>query len=340
MAQEQSLQLELGDHHSSSDGDVAADEVHASYSIRAKALVAALGLVAILAGGAAMERQADLHASLANRVKDFAGLTALNEDNLVPGTVCPNGCCPHTNWYCCPDAISCAVDAPSCTVAGDKSSNLIAFKNTQDQCMYDPTPANAPSCFPGDANVQIFGSLVPVAVADLNEGDEVLVSSNTYEPVMGFLHTLRGSFSNLEITHERGVFRASSNHLVFTTESDKRIADVEVGDMLIVDGGPSRVLSTAEKISTAGMYAPLTSSGRVVVDGVLASAYAGMATGPKTPHTVMHTLFFPARAYHALGLSKIFSAGYVNNGRGEQMSALVSLYFQILQLHKLQSMLT
>lgn len=31
-----------------------------------------------------------------------------------PGTVCPGGCCPEQNWYCCPDNLSCAVDASYC----------------------------------------------------------------------------------------------------------------------------------------------------------------------------------------------------------------------------------
>eukprot|EP00928_Gymnodinium_smaydae_P006211 TRINITY_DN12176_c0_g1_i1.p1 TRINITY_DN12176_c0_g1~~TRINITY_DN12176_c0_g1_i1.p1 ORF type:complete len:345 (+),score=45.19 TRINITY_DN12176_c0_g1_i1:91-1125(+) len=344
MAHERSLQLELGADRSHSDEDVSTAEAAAGIrSSRSKALLASLGFVALLASGAAFQRKVALHKSLASRVKDFAGATMLDDDNWLPGTMCPNGCCPHTNWYCCPDAISCAVDAQSCTLGGPhKESNLIPLDTPDDQCMYDPTAAKAPSCFPGEATVQIYGSTFPRAMDDLKEGDKVLVGSSTYEPVIGFLHTLRGSSSNsyLAIAHERGVFRASANHLVFTSGSDKRVADLEAGDLLIVNGELSRVLSVYEETTTAGMYAPLTASGRIVVDGVLASTYAGMASGPKMPHAMMHTLFFPARAYHALGLSRLFSVAYFSDDRGDQMSALVALYFHHLQLHKVQSMMT
>merc|ERR1712168_399709 len=30
------------------------------------------------------------------------------------GTVCPGGCCPEQNWYCCPDGMYCAADASNC----------------------------------------------------------------------------------------------------------------------------------------------------------------------------------------------------------------------------------
>ena len=30
------------------------------------------------------------------------------------GTVCPGGCCPHQNWFCCPDNIHCASSEEYC----------------------------------------------------------------------------------------------------------------------------------------------------------------------------------------------------------------------------------
>jgi len=27
------------------------------------------------------------------------------------GTLCPGGCCPELNWYCCPDGLYCAATA-------------------------------------------------------------------------------------------------------------------------------------------------------------------------------------------------------------------------------------
>merc|ERR1712098_628032 len=35
------------------------------------------------------------------------------------GTMCPNGCCPEEDWFCCADAVYCAPSAPDCLAKGD-----------------------------------------------------------------------------------------------------------------------------------------------------------------------------------------------------------------------------
>ena len=30
------------------------------------------------------------------------------------GTLCPNGCCPFPNWFCCADGVSCAQTEADC----------------------------------------------------------------------------------------------------------------------------------------------------------------------------------------------------------------------------------
>merc|ERR1711983_539516 len=42
------------------------------------------------------------------------------------GTVCPGGCCPEQNWYCCPDGMYCAADASNCPFVAAKEK-LIKF---------------------------------------------------------------------------------------------------------------------------------------------------------------------------------------------------------------------
>ena len=48
------------------------------------------------------------------------------------------------------------------------------------------------------------------------------------------------------------------------------------------------------------MFAPLTSSGTIVVDGVLASNYAGSSATLSSPHGAAHGIAFPLRVYHKL----------------------------------------
>ncbi|CAK0815103.1 unnamed protein product, partial [Prorocentrum cordatum] len=82
----------------------------------------------------------------------------------------------------------------------------------------------------------------------------------------------------LRVVHELGQFRASPGHIVFVAaeggRQDDAVQELRAGDVLLAaplglpPGAPrpSRVLSVGRGVSTAGMYAPLTASGTIVVD--------------------------------------------------------------------------
>merc|ERR1719153_1978168 len=36
------------------------------------------------------------------------------------GTMCPAGCCPEQNWFCCPDNMYCAATAADCPFVAKK----------------------------------------------------------------------------------------------------------------------------------------------------------------------------------------------------------------------------
>ena len=61
-------------------------------------------------------------------------------------TDCPNGCCPHTNWYCCPDSFNCAARAADC--AFEDKNNLLVELAKSDQCGPDETLCPT-GCCPG-----------------------------------------------------------------------------------------------------------------------------------------------------------------------------------------------
>merc|ERR1711923_306853 len=63
----------------------------------------------------------------------FVGLSqsaSLKKVGDCDGTVCPGGCCPEQNWYCCPDGMYCAADASNCPFvnAKDKMIRFAAVK--------------------------------------------------------------------------------------------------------------------------------------------------------------------------------------------------------------------
>jgi len=162
------------------------------------------------------------------------------------------------------------------------------------------------SCFPGEAAVDVQGS-GRTPMGRVQVGDRVQVERDgqlAYEPVLSFLHALEGHNSYLVISHARGEFRASASHIVFVgiDRKDKLVNDVEVGDELVVGGDASEVLAIRHEVGESGMYAPHTSTGTLVVDGVVASNYA-TSLGNRLPHSVAHAFFFPVRMYHRFNLA-------------------------------------
>lgn len=182
----------------------------------------------------------------------------------------------------------------------------------------------------GDNSTSTNMSMLRVRVGDFVRG------AVGYEPILGFLHVMpEKEAMYLVITHMSGKFRASPNHLVFIAVEDDagyhavQVSEVQVGDMLLANHGevpknprlagafkPTLVLAVTRATSAQGMYAPLTSSGTIVVDGVLASIYAdpNWLGGNLFSHKVMHGFFYPYRTYRlafewAFGHSSNFGAG-------------------------------
>ena len=60
------------------------------------------------------------------------------------------------------------------------------------------------------------------------------------------------------------------------------------------------VLSVRRSVESAGLFAPLTASGTIVVDSVFASNYAAPSTTLRLPHGMAHAVLFPTRVFHGL----------------------------------------
>jgi len=201
-------------------------------------------------------------------------------------------------------------------------------------CTATSTTADCASCFPGQAEVKIQDQGL-VKINSLQVGDRVLVESSSsgklvYEPVLSFIHSggVGAKSEFLTIQHSTGSLRVSANHVLFVASAFGRVDKaaeriVEGDELLVVPAGaselaaPSRVLSVTREVSNLGMYAPLTPSGKVVVDGTVASNYAtihGMHFG----HEASHAAFFPLRAYHKLGFSSLL-APYFGQSKGTEI---------------------
>merc|ERR1711924_278870 len=121
-------------------------------------------------------------------------------------------------------------------------------------------PSYAPTCFPGDATLNVYGRGT-TPMASLSVGDRVLARNGNFESILSFLHKAPGAAQALKIVHAEGTFRASENHIVFTTRGDTPVSGLRPGDELLTRNGPSPILATSKESTAAGMYAPFTASG-------------------------------------------------------------------------------
>jgi len=176
------------------------------------------------------------------------------------------------------------------------------------------------ACFPGEAVVLVDGR-GEVPLARLRTGEMILVERQGqlgYEPVLTFLHAIQGgsgkSMSFVTVIHTNGEFRASAAHIILVKEGLSQrsilVGQLQVGDEVFNAVNqdavwvlkPSRVVAIRRSSTQSGMFAPLTSSGTIVVDGVVASNYASSSEEKHLSHRAAHAFLFPVRVYHYFGL--------------------------------------
>jgi hypothetical protein len=214
-------------------------------------------------------------------------------------------------------------------------------------------------CFPFEANVIVEGG-GPVPVGKVKKGDSVLASMDghiRYEPVLGFLHRIPSrSFDYVTVFHEEGVFRATANHLIFIafgrSWTSKLVGNLKVGDVIYAavqssdgwESKPSAVVKLHEESSTQlGVVAPFTSSGTLVIDGVVASNYASISKQKHLPHSLVHASFLPVRLYHDLGLAaawqRFWNTADVEDEASEWMHPYVNKQLSLTRVLKLDKLL-
>ncbi|CAF3137793.1 unnamed protein product [Rotaria socialis] len=165
------------------------------------------------------------------------------------------------------------------------------------------------TCFSGRSKV-ITKNGYQKELADVKIGEEVLVlnGGNTlsFEPIFDFIHAHRtGMYTFLRLT----AFNAQANktvsieisfyHLIFLFENQYPIhaSRVRIGDLLqIVDGINvlPGVVVKIEETKSEGFLSPLTPSGTIVIDGIVASNYAVVHS-----HLVAHYVMQPYRWWRA-----------------------------------------
>lgn len=172
------------------------------------------------------------------------------------------------------------------------------------------------TCFSGDATVQVLGfGITPLE--DLHVGDYVLSGGNRFETIYAFAHQNRHKGADLLAIYTSGghsPLEISSRHMVFLDQSNIPVpADsIKVGDVLRGSDTP-RLVTKIDPIRKKGIYAPLTKSGTIVVDGVVASSYTALQKHSLlAQHDYCHMGLSPFRLY--CGISQRFCNSYNQEG--------------------------
>jgi hypothetical protein len=191
---------------------------------------------------------------------------------------------PHYNIHCLSDAEQ-TCDVYMIGHAGNsrhlQTDDLLdRYRDRSDEFLgedYDEYYKDPEECFSPIATVVVQGKGV-VAMYDLQVGDKVLSANNRFQTVYTFTHMHRTKPSVfLQIyagePSEMPV-ELSAIHMLFLEGKANPVPAllVKVGDVLAGADGP-RVVTKIGRVDREGFYAPHTTDGRIMVDGILASAY-------------------------------------------------------------------
>ena len=200
-----------------------------------------------------------------------------------------------------------------------------------------PPPPPPPSgggkksgCFAGPAAVRVWrggggcGGVELIPISALQAGMRVEAADGTYETVLGFLHrdpAAEADFVAVSVDGARTALRVSGRHLVLTRDRGYAAArELRPGADRVLHEGQWAAVATVATIRAAprGVYAPLTWSGRLVVEGVEASCYSDIRS-----HVLAHWALFPLRCW----LLACWAAGRAGVGpvQGGPLAVVVNL---------------
>ncbi|GMR48816.1 hypothetical protein PMAYCL1PPCAC_19011, partial [Pristionchus mayeri] len=147
-------------------------------------------------------------------------------------------------------------------------------------------------CFSGDSIVETFEG--PKRMREVKTGDEVLSieeSMISFSPIIMFLHRdeqLMAQFNIIDTANGASV-KLTDEHLIYVSDCDPstplrliKAKEVTTDHCLMTALSPDRTLdihpvTNVTQISERGVYAPLTSTGDIIVNDILSSCHSNVA---------------------------------------------------------------
>lgn len=190
-------------------------------------------------------------------------------------------------------------------------------------------------CFAGDSTVEIEGH-GSIPMKQLQIGDKVHVGKNQYEPVYSFGHynpSKQASFLKVETTNSP--LLVSEDHMLnVQSRGFVPASNLSPGDKL-VDGstGDDVIIKSIRTVQAQGVFAPFTPSGKIVVNGVIASSFVALDSQPSlsivaglqlSHHWIAHTFEFPHRVMCHY-LAQCATESYTTEGISDWVSGPMKL---------------
>jgi hypothetical protein len=173
-----------------------------------------------------------------------------------------------------------------------------------------PTTGGFGACFSGSSMVDVDGR-GPVRMDTLQLGDLVRtgLSKESYEPIYSFGHLSASQRSTfLQVTTEKSMLQLTHDHMVFEKfRGAVPASTLQIDDVLFHVSGSEDAITSIKNVHERGVYAPFTPSGKIFVNGILASSFVAMQEkelelfGWKLSHHWLgHAIQFPQRmlCYH------------------------------------------
>lgn len=201
-----------------------------------------------------------------------------------------------------------------------------------------PTSAPAPArdssagvCFSGESVVNVLGK-GPTPMKELQVGEKVQAGlSGSYETVYGFAHLDKDSTADflqiyLDDAANTMPLEITKDHMVYLDGQMIPASSVKKGDALHGINGPMKV-TKVQLVQRTGLYAPLTPSGTIHVNGIMASNYILLQKGSSEfvelqggiatllpQHSAIHMFLSPLRVACMGVHSSLCSNDWMENG--------------------------
>mmetsp|Transcript_15093 Transcript_15093/g.22232 ORF Transcript_15093/g.22232 Transcript_15093/m.22232 type:complete len:662 (-) Transcript_15093:108-2093(-) len=166
----------------------------------------------------------------------------------------------------------------------------------------EPSPPTGGFCFSGESTVDVLNKGT-VKMEDLKIGDKVLVGvDGKYEPIYSFGHfdtsVVKTEFLQIRTSTSSGL-EMTPNHLIFMQGNEAVPASsIKVGDKVMMASGKTDTVVSIQEVKRTGIFAPFTSSGTIVTNGILSSSFATI----QKSHYVSLGGFEVPLTYHQLGV--------------------------------------